>query len=225
MRSVTSLFAAFVLVLIASSSAQAAIDIQATDYIFIENGLGSSGGVFDVQETNAAHTLLFGDEFPTFCVEISENINPPGTYYVEALSNTADQSGNVLTDLAGTIYAEFLAGTLPHMEVSAKFNNSVQLAIWTEVIAGSTPASLASFIGTYDLSWYNDILAISATPFHGVQIMNLRSSSASNANYNQDLLVRNTPPSTQIPEATAMLTWGLIMISAGFASRRVRAVV
>lgn len=221
------------LVLGASISAQAAIDIQPGDYIYITDGPGGSGGVFNIQETNnLTHTSFSGDIFPTFCVELSEHITLPNAYYVENLSNVADQTGNTLTVLAGSIYAEFLAGTLPNMPLPAAtfatkttFNNSVQVAIWRQVIPAASLASLVGAVGgDYNPVWYAAINGIALNPLNGVQIMNLRGSSNVHASYNQDLLVRNTPPETNVPEAAAMMTWGLIMISAGFGSRRVRTV-
>jgi hypothetical protein len=220
MRLANSLFAALAIVLIADYSALASIQIQAGDYIRMTDGLGGRGGVFNTQETNASTSAFFGDSFPTFCVEVSENVSLPGTYYVQALNSTASRSGNVLTPLAGWIYSNFLDGLLPHQAGLApadtvNFNNSVQLAIWQQVINAnpatttpiSTSALASSYIsGGYNATWVSDILGISYSGSgHGVQIMNLRSSSAPNAAHIQDQLVRNAP------ELTSLVVWSLLV--------------
>jgi hypothetical protein len=229
------LFAALAVSFNTHDAARASIQIQVGDYIRMTDGLGGRGGVFNVQETNASTSAFLGDVFPTFCVEVSENVALPGTYHVRNLGSTAALSGNLLTDLAGWIYADFLDGQLPSQplpsasnSVKTKFNNSVQIAIWYEVLNHSvTTASLATTYITggssnYDLPLVDAILASVGSAHsgggHGVQIMNLRASSALNAVHIQDQLVRNTP----VPELASFAVWSLLVSFGGnyFVRRR-----
>jgi hypothetical protein len=207
--------AAVACTLIAPYSAQASIQIQAGDYIWMTRGPGGYGGVFNTQETNSNHSAVFGDVFPTFCVEVSEHISLPGKYYVDSLGSTALNSGNVLTDLAGWIYADYLDGTLTNQALwsqnPTKFNNSVQVAIWYEVL--NHTISIATLGSTYiqggtsnyDPVWVNSILTTTAHPNsnHGVQIMNLLTSPT--GGIAQDQLVRNAP------EAASLVVWSLLV--------------
>jgi hypothetical protein len=106
----------------------------------------------------------------------------------------------------------------------------VQIALWMEVLNNNTtnpptvPWTATALANQYitgglsniDTSWVSDFLGISYSGGnHGVQIMNLRSSSAANAGYVQDQLVRNNP------EATSLVTWSLLIsCSTMFTSRR-----
>jgi hypothetical protein len=227
--------ALLLIVVTATQSARASIQIQAGDYIRMTDGLGGRGGVFNTQETNSTTSQYFGDIFPTFCVEVSENVVVPGTYFVQSLSSTASNSGNILTDLAGWIYADFLDAVLPSQPAptatnatKTKFNNSVQIAIWYELLNHAVPkATLAATYITggpsnYDLVLVDTILASVASAHsgsgHGVQIMNLRSSNAPSAAYIQDQLVRNSP----VPEVASLIMWTLLISCAGTYSARRR---
>ena len=141
----------------------------------------------------------------------------------------------MLTNKAGWIYSYFLDGLLPYQNTITsatreKFNNSIQLAIWMEVANANpnttvpwTAAALANIYiqGGYDQTWVNSFLGISYSGDHGVQMMNIRASSAANAGHIQDQLVRNTPPPNgtppngTIPEPSALLVWSLLAGSVG----------
>jgi hypothetical protein len=227
---------ALAVILAADGTAQASIQIQAGNYIYMTDGIGRHGGVFHAQETNATTSAFFGDSFQTFCVEFREYVALPKTYYVQSLGNTATSTGNVLTAKAGWIYSYFLDGLLPGQSsvtnlTREKFHNTVQLAIWLEVAnanpATTTPwtaATLASLYiqGGYDSTLLTSILNVSYSGNHGVQMMNLRASSAENAAHIQDQLVRNTPPPPPpppppptVPEPSALVVWALLVCSAG----------
>ncbi len=236
MRSITTLFAVLILVFGTDCSLQASIQIQAGDYVYMTVGLGGRGGVFNVIESNSHGVALPGaDEFPTFCVETIEEISLPGTYYVQSLGLTASQTGNVLTPLAARIYSDFLDGILQgeplataSNAIKTTFNNSVQVAIWMEVLTHNpsnstawTPALLAhDFISAgIDLDLVTAFLHLTPDPakgYYGVEIMNLRGSSDPlHASYNQDQLVRNAP------EAASLVVWSVLAACGTiFAGRR-----
>lgn len=195
-------------------SAHASIHIQPGEYIRLTDGLGGRGGVFYAHEVGAPQ-----DTFATFCVEVSETVSLPGTYFVENLGLVANKTGNNLTNLAGWIYSDYLDGVLPGQPASTatnaqkiKYNNSVQLAIWSQV-QSAPPGDFTSYITggstNYDLALVGTILSTTASSHpgggHGVQIMNLRTSSAINAGYVQDQLVRNAP------EFTSFVTWAMLL--------------
>jgi hypothetical protein len=245
MRSMKLIVAALAMVLCASGVAQASIQIQAGDWIHMTDGIGRHGGVFHAQETNSNTSAFYGDSFQTFCVEFSEFVTLPRTYYVKSLGAAATASGNVLTDKAGWIYSYFLDGMLPYQHLvnstnREKFNNSVQLAIWMEVananpstVTDWTAAALAAIYiqGGYVQSWVDAFLGISYSGDHGVQMMNIRASASPTAGHIQDQLVRNTPvnpppppppPPGTIPEPTALVVWSLLIGSVGLCASRKR---
>jgi hypothetical protein len=238
MRSAKLMIAVLAIVFSASCQARASIqiDIQPGDYIHMTDGVGRHGGAFNAQEVNGSGTPI-GSGFETFCVEFSEFVTLPRTYYVKSLGATATASGNVLTSKAGWIYSYFLDGLLPYQSTITtanreKFNNSVQLAIWMEVAnanpATTTPwtaAALANIYiqGGYVQSWVDAFLGVSYSGDHGVQMMNIRASSSPTAGHIQDQLVRNTvPPTGAIPEPTALIVWSLLMGSVGLCASRTR---
>lgn len=207
MRTSTPALAALGILLCVNCAMHASIHVQAGDYVRMIDGPGGTGGVFHAQETNSGTSAFFGEVFPTFCVEISEQVYLPGTYYVQGIGTTATQSGNVLTPLAGWIYAKFLDLELPHQiglpgTDIVKFNNSVQVAIWMEVLnhnpnPPSTPWTATSLatqyiaggVSNFNAAWVSEFLGISHSGDSGVQIMNLRTSSAANAGDIQDQLI------------------------------------
>jgi hypothetical protein len=235
MRSFKSVIAAVAIILGASCAAHASIQIQSGSYIYMTDGIGRHGGAFYAQETNSTTTAFFGDRFETFCVEFSEFVSLPKTYYIKSIGGTATASGNVLTDKAGWIYSYYLDGLLPYQTANKnteKFNNSVQLAIWLEVANANpntltpwTAAALANIYiqGGWDQTWVDAFRNISYSGDHGVQMMNIRASSAANAAHIQDQLVRNTPPPNgTIPEPTALLVWSLLVGSTALCASRNR---
>jgi hypothetical protein len=245
MRSINSIIATVAIILVASCVAQASIQIQAGDYIYMTDGVGRHGGAFYAQETNASTTAFFGDRFETFCVEFSEFVSLPKTYYIKSLGAAATASGNVLTDKAGWIYSYYLDGLLPYQNtvtntIREKFNNSVQLAIWLEVANANpntttpwTAAALANIYiqGGWEQAWVDAFRDVSFSGDHGVQMMNIRASSAANAAHIQDQLVRNSPvnpppppppPNGTIPEPSALLVWSLLMGSTALCASRNR---
>jgi hypothetical protein len=237
MRSMKLFVPAVAMLLYASCVAQASIQIQAGDYIYMTDGIGRHGGVFNAQETNSSTSAFFGDSFQTFCVEFSEFVTLPRTYYVKSLGATATASGNVLTSKAGWIYSYFLDGLLPYQDTVTsttreKFNNSVQLAIWLEVANANpntttpwTAATLANIYiqGGYSQTWVDAFLGVSYSGDHGVQMMNIRASSSPTASHIQDQLVRNTPPPNgAIPEPSALIVWSLLIGSVGLRISRKR---
>jgi hypothetical protein len=188
---------------------QASIQIQAGDYIRMNDGPGGNGGAFFANETNAGGIAVLGDTFATFCVETSQYISLPGTYYVAGVGMTNTTGGN-LTPLAAWIYdgylnntlASFLGGISPSDIGSAKYNNTVQMAVWMQVI-GHTEASAAAYISGdgYSSAWLGQLLThnygYAPTDFRGVKIMNLLSGPGGSAI--QDQLVRETQSAA--PEA------------------------
>lgn len=210
MRTTMSVVAALAIGFSSSCAAIASIQIQAGDYIYMTDGVGRHGGVFHVQETNglSGPYTFSGDSFQTFCVEFSEFVTLPKAYYVTSLGATATASGNVLTAKAGWIYSYFLDGLLPYQNAVTSttrenFHNSVQLAIWLEV-ANANPATITPWTapalaniyiqGGWSQTWVDAFRNVSFSGNHGVQMMNLRTSSATDAKHIQDQLVRNTPP-------------------------------
>jgi hypothetical protein len=237
MRSFKLIVAALAIVFGARCNALASIQIQAGDWIRMTDGIGRHGGVFHAQETNSTTSAFFGDSFQTFCVEFSEFVTLPRTYYVKSLGAAATASGNVLTNKAGWIYSNFLDGLLPYQNTITNatremFHNSVQLAIWLEV-ANNNPANIAIgkqwiaadlariyIQGGYDQGWIDAFLGITASGDHGVQMMNIRASAAEGAGHIQDQLVRNTRG--MIPEPSALIVWSLLVGSVGVCTSRSR---
>jgi hypothetical protein len=239
------MIAVLAIVLSANCTTRASIqiDIQPGDYIHMTDGVGRHGGAFNAQEVDSNGSPV-GSGFETFCVEFSEFVTLPRTYYVKSLGGSATASGNVLTAKAGWIYSYYLDGLLPYQNIPLnqpnlreKFNNSVQLAIWMEV-ANANPVNIANNIqwtaaqlasiyiqGGYMQSWVDAFLGISYSGDHGVQMMNIRASSTSSGTQGhiQDQLVRNTvPPTGAIPEPTALIVWSLLMGSVGLCASRTR---
>lgn len=245
MSRIRLLIAPFLALWVFPQLAVASIQVQQGDYVQMTKGLGGFGGVFYAQETPDSGNG-WGTQFATFCVETREHITLPGVYYVENLGTKADKTGNVLTDLAGWVYSDYLDGKLPSQPSNAAseaaqrtFNNCVQLAIWYEVL--NHTVSIASLASTYidggslyyDISLVDKILTNVASDHpgggHGVQILNLRTSAdLTTAGYIQDQLVRNARRPVALhaaPEATSLITWaGLALCTLLVARRRAESV-
>lgn len=231
----TSFFAIMAIMLGVSYPANASIQIQPGDIVRISDGPGNNGGRFDAYETsNFSSTNQINDLWYTFCVQVTETITLPGNYQVASLSNNSVLSGSTLNgaaNLAATIYAQYLDGTLMKNATTqmvaadrndAVFNNSVQLAIWSGVYGlARTDSFIASHIGTFDATMVDYWLTGGGVVFNpntGVKIMNLVNSSGNNV---QDLLVRNTGGGTgEVPEAATLVVWGLLASCAALVSSK-----
>ena len=224
MRTNMSIFTSLALMLIAAGAVQASIHIQAGDYIRMRDGNGGHGGVFWGQEKDASG--LVGDKFATFCVEVAEHIVLDRTYYVDDVSDTTS-IGNPLTPLAAWIYSDFLdnklssflTGFLPTDIGTAKYHNTVQMAIWMSVIGLHETVADNYIDGSgYNAGWLNQLrthdYGYSSDDFRGVQIMNLLT--GPNGSRIQDQLVRNTP------EPAALFVWSLLIGSVGLGTSRRR---
>lgn len=218
MNILKSSLVALAVVLSGNHSTYASIQVAAGDYVRVTDSLGGNGGVFEAQEVTGigGSPVADSNSFFTFCVEVTETITLPGDYYVQAISSSASQSGNVLTDLARTIYSRFLGKALPAGAPTdeARYHNTVQMAIWREV-TGLPVETLAGYIdfSGYDEPYLNELLGLEPLTGLGVSIMNLRGSSALNASYNQDLLIPLPPGSAEVPEAASILVWGVLISS------------
>ncbi len=182
----------------------------------------------------------------TFCIELAQNISNGGTYTYQVVDLTSAPAPSSSSPIGGinsdrASYLKLLYDsqydTLLANPTNATVHAAFQLAVWElthETKDTSTTSShfgvlqgdgtfyldaLSSAAGTLANSWLAAILGGTAVPTNNYQLYALTSSS----NQDQIFAVEVDLPGTgAVPEATAMVTWAMILFSASFASRPTR---
>jgi hypothetical protein len=129
-------------------SADAGFEVVQGDFIGLNNGPGSSGGVFHVDVDGRGTTA----DFDTFCVELEEHITfKPTTYYVESIGLWTKEGDRKLGAQSAWLYTQFLkenenalvgfdfdlvAGN-PSSTQAKKQADALQLGIWRGMVDGS----------------------------------------------------------------------------------------
>jgi hypothetical protein len=201
--------------------------IHVGDRIKFNDGVGTPGGIFSIDDLNDPGN----PDFATFCVEITEFINFTSTYAVQGIGMITVNGGKTLQPITAWLYNSFLEGTLASFNSSSVADvNALQLAIWKGM--GYTASEIKSHIGTSwyntynpvlvgNLSqpgkpWYADFAADSSWSGVGsIRVMNLRKVvDGAYTDYAQDQLVR-------LPEPWSAVVWCLLGLSVGaFGSHR-----
>jgi hypothetical protein len=216
---------AAMLLVVLSVSTPSLASVQVGDLLKLGDGLGSPGGIAHIDDLNDAGS----PNFDSFCVEITELVNPTDTYAVENIGLVTMNGGKVLTPYTAWLYNRFLDRTTNGF--SASFNaanimdvNALQLAIWLGI--GYTPADIISYAG---MPWYfGHTLVLNTKPWQAdfaadvswsgvgpIRIMNLRRVGPGGiyTDYAQDQLVRTNP----VPEPLSFVVWCLLLGGAGAA--------
>ncbi len=177
-----------------------------------------------------------GPGFTTFCIELETFLHTPGTWNVGLVQNAPDPSSSspfpsgqigVARELALTKLYDIAYTSLGTSTELAAF----QLAVWELTHETTNTFNVSTGNGTFYVSsgasptsiatantW---LAAITGPPVtHSFDIYALTKAD----NQDQIFPVPVPPGGGNVPEATAMTTWGLIMLSMGFVTRRIRAV-
>ena len=180
--------------------------------------------------------VTVGPNFPTFCIELEKLLSSPATFDVGFVRDAPDPgtsspfpSGDIglareilLTKLYDSEYFGLSGST----DFAA-----FQLAVWELTHETTSAFSVSTGSGTFYLSSGANALAVSTAntwlaALSGPAVTHVLDIYALTKSTNQDqIFAVPTPPQTCVPEATAMMTWGLVLFSASFVSRRARAVV
>lgn len=248
-RLISAAVAALAMVGPSSLVARASIEFaKVGDTVILHDGPGNNGGVFYVDVVGRSSTsppyngLNPNYDFPTFCVEITENISLGSSYKVSGISTVTVATGKVLGSFAAWLYTRFVEQTTG---VGAGFAsiagwggsaaedaNAIQRGIWKSM--GWTDSQINGALGAYDSTFLTNLktayqadtawtgLPANATPdgnwnlgsYTGmVRVMNLIGPTPGTGNA-QDQLVLVTP------EPGTLLVWSGLLGVAVVASRR-----
>jgi hypothetical protein len=175
-----------------------------------------------------------GPNFPTFCIELERVLSSPGTFNVGLVQSAPNPStsspfpsgsiGAVREGYLGRLYDIAYLGLNTTTDFAA-----FQLAVWElshetdtlnpfNVSAGTF--KLASGANALAVSTANGWLTSAASNSVIPHVLNIYALSSAT---NQDqIFAVPAPPSSGLPEASAITTWGLILLSLGLISPRLR---
>lgn len=177
-----------------------------------------------------------GPNFPTFCIELERILSSPDTFNVGLVRNAPNPStsspfpsgsiGLVREFYLGRLYDLAYLGLSTTTDLAA-----FQLAVWELSHETTNTFNVSLNNGTFSVATGASPLAISTangwlnSVSSNVVIPHVLSVYALSARYNQDQIFSvPAPPNSGLPEASAVTTWGLILLSVGFVSLRLRAV-
>jgi hypothetical protein len=188
----------------ASKSADAGFNVIAGEFIELNNGPGSPGGVFHVDVFHNRTDINPKGTYDTFCVELTEHINFDTRYYIQSIGLKTINGGRTLAPQAAWLYTQFLdqntsalagfnfslvAGN-PSSTQARDQANALQLGIWrgllddsnnpmsyTDIrnLAGWTSGYVTYLKDNYLTTWLGAFTADTAWSGTGnIRIMNLR---------------------------------------------------
>jgi hypothetical protein len=179
--------AALVVCLFVAVPAGASVQFATTgSQVTLHDGPGQNGGIFFVDvaavssTTDAFNTTYNGGpsffDFPTFCVEISENISLGSQYTVtSATATTTVASGKTLGSFAAWLYTQFVKPVLsadPGITAIAGWSggdagdaNAIQYGIWKSMgwsdgpgILNGAAGRFGGQLGAYDGTFLQNLL-------------------------------------------------------------------
>lgn len=177
--------------------------------------------------------LVAGSTISTFCIELNRILSSPDDFEVGLVKDSPKPSSS--SPLPGGVIGaarEALIGRLFDIAYAGLSTNDefagFQLAIWE--LSHETLSTFDVSDGAFKLATGASALAVSkangwlATAASNAVVPHTLSIYGLSAEDNQDqVFAVPAPPTSGLPEASALTIWGLVMISMGLATNRVRA--
>lgn len=175
-----------------------------------------------------------GPNFPTFCIELERTLSS-GAFNVGLVQNSPNPStSSPFPSGSIGLLREFYLGRLYDLAYLSLSSNTdyaaFQLAVWELSHETTNTFNVSTNNGTFSVATGASLSAIStangwlASVASNAVIPHVLNVYALSARYNQDQIFSvPAPPGTGLPEASAITTWGLILLSVGLVSQRVRA--
>jgi len=222
--------------------ARASIVVEVGDDIRLHDGIGSRGGIFQVDVlTKGVNSSPY--DFDTFCVQTQEFVTMNTTYRVLGITKNTygiNQNGIKLGSFAAWLYSGFLG--VDGVTLGANFSktdlldvNALQVGIWQSMGYASPntiptisydTVLLASWVTAFaaDAAWAMQAADVNGNKTGNVSIMNLAKGYVKHGIFKvkdlkiQDQLVWIPPPpdgGAPVPEPLSLAVWSLLAMCVG----------
>jgi hypothetical protein len=178
--------------------------------------------------------LVSVGSFITYCIELERTLAPPTDNFNVGLVRNAPDPGTSSPFPSGSIglAREILLAKLydiayPSLSTTTDFA-AFQLSVWELTHETTNTFNVSTGNGTFYLASGASALAVTEAnawllALAGPPVTHILDVYALTSPTNQDQIFPvPAPPNTGVPEATAMATWGLILLSASVITRRTR---